>query len=83
MIGLDGTDSVDEAGGAFSWFGEGCVVGDGVSSLMDSGVKVNAIDILFIVIDKGDELWSWWIDGSEEHGGLLSVWRVLILLGDE
>jgi hypothetical protein len=37
VIGLDGTDSVNEAGGTFSWFGEGCVVGDGVSSLMDSG----------------------------------------------
>ena len=73
VIGLDGTDSVDEAGGTFSWFGEGCVVGDGVSSLIDSGVKVNAIDMLLIVVDKGDELWSWWIDGSEEHGGLLST----------
>jgi hypothetical protein len=79
VIGLDGTDSVDEAGGTFSWFGEGCVVGNGVSSLMDSGVKVNAIDILFVVIDKGDELWLWWIDGSEEHGGLSLTWRVLIL----
>jgi hypothetical protein len=83
VIRLDGTDSVDEAGGTFSWFGEGCVVGDGVSSLMDSGEKVNAIDFLLIVVNKGDELWSWWIDGSEEHGGLLLVWRVLILLGDE
>jgi hypothetical protein len=72
VIGLDGTDSVNEAGGTFSWFGEGCVVGDGVSSLMDSGVKVNAIDMLFIVVDKGDELWSWWVDRSKEHGGLLS-----------
>jgi hypothetical protein len=70
VIGLDGTDSVDKAGGTFSWFGEGCIVGDGMSSLMDSGVKVNAIDLLFIVIDKGDELWSWWIDGSKKHGGL-------------
>jgi hypothetical protein len=50
---------------------------------MDSGVKVNAIDILLVVVDKGDELWSWWIDGSEEHGELLSTWRVLILLGDK
>jgi hypothetical protein len=58
VIRLDGTDSVNEAEGTFSWFGEGCVVGDGVSSLMDSGVKVNAIDVLFVVIDKGDELWS-------------------------
>jgi hypothetical protein len=73
VIGLDGTDSVDKARGTFSWFGEGCVVGNGVSSLMDSGVKVNAIDMLLIVVDKGDELWSWWIDGSEEHGGLLST----------
>jgi hypothetical protein len=56
---LDDTDSVNKAGGTFSWFGEGCVVGNGVSSLMDSDVKVNAIDVLFIVIDKGDELWSW------------------------
>jgi hypothetical protein len=67
----------------FSWFGEGCVVGDGVSSLMDSGVKVNAIDMLLVVIDKGDELWSWWIDGSKEHGVSSSTWRVLILLEDK
>jgi hypothetical protein len=70
VVGLDGTDSVDKAGGTFSWFGEGCIVGDGVSFLMDSGVKVNAIDVLFVVIDKGDELWSWWVDGSKKHGGL-------------
>jgi hypothetical protein len=70
VIGLDGIDSVDEAGGMFSWFGEGYVVGNGVSSLMDSGVKVNAIDLLFIVIDKGDELWLWWVDRGKKHGGL-------------
>jgi hypothetical protein len=70
VIRLDGTDSIDEAEGTFSWFGEGCVVGDGVSSLMDSGVKVNAIDVLFVVVDKGDELWLWWVDGSKEYGGL-------------
>jgi hypothetical protein len=70
VIRLDGIDSVDEARGTFSWFGEGCVVGDGVSFLIDSGVKVNAIDVLFVVIDKGDELWSWWVDGSKKHGGL-------------
>jgi hypothetical protein len=58
VIGLDGTDSVDEAGGMFSWFGEGCVVGNGVSSLIDSDIKVNAIDVLFVVVDKGDKLWS-------------------------
>ena len=58
-------------------------MGDGVSSLMDSGVKVNAIDMLFVVVDKGDELWSWWVDWLKEHGGLLSTWRVLILLEDE
>jgi hypothetical protein len=83
VIGLDGTDSVDEAGGMFSWFGKGCVVGNSVSSLMDSGVKVNAIDLLFIVIDKGDELWSWWVDWGKEYGGLSSTRRVLIWLRDE
>jgi hypothetical protein len=83
VIGLDGTDSVDEAGGTFSWFGEGCVVGDGVSSLMDSGVKVNAIDLLLVVVNKGDKLWSWWVDWVKEHGDLSSTWRVLILLEDE
>jgi hypothetical protein len=83
VIGLDGTDSVDEAEGMFSWFGEGCVVGDGVSSLMDSGVKVNAIDLLLVVVDKGDELWLWWVDWVKEHGVLSSTWRVLILLEDE
>jgi hypothetical protein len=49
---------------------------------MDSGVKVNAIDVLFVVVDKGDELWSWWVDGSKKHGGLSSTCRVLILLED-
>jgi hypothetical protein len=73
VIGLDGTDSVDEAGGTFSWFGEGCVVGDGMSSLMDSDVKVNAIDLLFVIVDKGDELWSWWVDWAKEHGDSLST----------
>jgi hypothetical protein len=83
VIGLDGTDSVDETGGTFSWFGEGCVVGNGVFSLMNSGVKVNAIDLLLIVINKGDELWSWWVNWVKEHGDLSSTWRVLILLEDE
>ena len=73
VIRLDGTDSVNETGGTFSWFGEGCVVGNGVSSLMDSGVKVNAIDMLLIVVDKGDELWSWWVNWVKEHGGLSST----------
>jgi hypothetical protein len=72
VIGLDGTDSVDETGGMFSWFGEGYIVGNGVSALMDSGVKVDAIELLLIVVDKGDELWLWWIKvgGRKEHGGL-------------
>jgi hypothetical protein len=69
----------------FSWFDEGCIVGDGVSTLMDSGVKVDAIELLLIVIDEGDELWLWWIyvGGRKEHGGLLLTRRVLILLEDE
>jgi hypothetical protein len=46
-------------------------------------MKVNAIDMLLVVVDKGDKLWSWWVDGSKEHGGLSSTWRVLILLEDE
>jgi hypothetical protein len=73
VIGLDDTDSVNETGGTFSWFGEGGIVGDGVSALMDSGVKVDAIELLLIVVDKGDELWSWWIKVGrrKEHGGLL------------
>jgi hypothetical protein len=73
VIGLDGTDSVNEAGGMFFWFGEGCVVGNGVSSLVNSGAKVNAIDVLLVVVDKGNELWLWWInvDRRKEHGGLL------------
>jgi hypothetical protein len=83
VIRLDGTDSVDEAGGTFSWFGEGCVVGDGVSPLVDSGVKENAIDLLLIVVDKRDKLWLWWVDWVKEHGGLSLTWRVLILLEDE
>jgi hypothetical protein len=43
-----------------------------VSTLMDSGVKVNAIELLLIIVDKGDKLWSWWIKvgGRKEHGGL-------------
>jgi hypothetical protein len=55
---LDGTDSVNEAGGMFFWFDEGYIVGDGVSALVDSGIKVDAIELLLIVVDEGDELWS-------------------------
>jgi hypothetical protein len=58
-------------------------VGDGVSSLVDSGVKVNAIDVLLVIVDKGDELWSWWVDWLKEYRDLSSTWRVLILLEDE
>jgi hypothetical protein len=60
-------------------------VGDGVSALMDSSVKVDAIELLLIVIDKRDELWSWWIKvgGRKEYEGLLLTQRVLILLEDE
>jgi hypothetical protein len=50
---------------------------------MDSGVKVNAIDVLLIVVDKGDKLWSWWVDWVREHGGFSSSWRVLILAEGE
>jgi hypothetical protein len=50
---------------------------------MDSGVKVNAIDLLFIVIDERDELWSWWIDRSKKHGELSLTQKVLILLEAE
>jgi hypothetical protein len=70
VIGLDGTDSVDKTGGIFSWFDEGCVVRDGVSTLMDSGMEVDAIELLLIVIDKRDMLWSWWVDWRREYGGL-------------
>jgi hypothetical protein len=57
VIRLDGTDSDDEGGGTFSWFDEGYIVGDGVSALMDSGVKADAIELLLIVVDKRDKLW--------------------------
>jgi hypothetical protein len=50
---------------------------------MDSGVKVNAIDLLLVVVNKGDELWLWWVDWVKEHGKLSSLWRVLILLEDK
>jgi hypothetical protein len=50
---------------------------------MDSGVKVNAIDVLLVVVDKGDELWSWWVDWGKKHRKLSLTWRVLILLEDE
>jgi hypothetical protein len=60
-------------------------VGDGISTLMDSSVKVDAIELLLIVVDKGDKLWLWWIKVGErkEHDGLSLTQRVLILLKDE
>jgi hypothetical protein len=59
VIGLDGTDSVKEGRGMFSWFDEGGVVGDGVAGLVNVGVEGDAIVLFFVVVDKGDELW-WW-----------------------
>jgi hypothetical protein len=57
VIRLDGIDSVNEGGGTFSWFAEGCIVGDGVSYLIDSGEEADTIELLLIVIDIGDKLW--------------------------
>jgi hypothetical protein len=59
VIGLDGTDSVEEGRGMFSWFDKGGVVGDGVAGLVNTGVEGDAIVLFFVVVDKGDELW-WW-----------------------
>ena len=74
VIGLDGADSVKEGGGMFSWFDEGCIVGDGVPGLVNSGVEGDAVKLLLIVVDARGELWSWWIEvvGRSEHGGLSS-----------
>ena len=74
VIRLDGADSVKEGGGMFSWFDEGCVVGDGVTGLVNSGVEGDAIKLLLIVVDTRGELWSWWIEvvGRSEHGVLSS-----------
>ena len=55
MVRFDGADSVDEGGGMFSWFDIGGVMGDGVFSLVNTGVEGEAIDIFFIVIDIGGE----------------------------
>jgi hypothetical protein len=30
VIGLDGTDSINETGGSFSWFNKGCIVTHGL-----------------------------------------------------
>ena len=61
MVGFDGADSVDEGGGTFSWFDKGGVMGDGVLSLVNTGVEGEAIDDFFIVVDVGGESWSGWV----------------------
>ena len=57
VVRFNGADGVDEGGGMFSWFDIGGVVGNGVLSLVNTGVEGEAIDTLFIVVDIGGELW--------------------------
>ena len=61
VVKFDGTDSVDESGGTFSWFDKGGVVGDGVFGLVNTGVEGEAIDDFFVVVDVRSESWSGWM----------------------
>ena len=81
VVKFDGTDSVNEGGGTFSWFDKGSVVGNGVLGLMNTGVEGEAIDVFFVVVYVGSESWSGWMWlGRKGHEGFSSSWRVLILL---
>ena len=61
VVRFDGTDSVDEGGGTFSWFDIGGVVGNGVLGLVNTGVEGEAIDDFFVVVDVRGESWSGWV----------------------
>jgi hypothetical protein len=61
VVRLDGANCVEEGGGTFSWFDEGCIVGNGVSGLVDSGVKEDSVDLLLIVVDCWGKFWYWWV----------------------
>ena len=50
VIRFNGADSVNEGGGTFSWFDKGSVVGNGVLSLVNTGVEGEAIDTFFVVV---------------------------------
>ena len=58
VVRLDGADGVNEGGGTFSWFDIGGVVGNGVLSLVNTGVEGEAIDNFLVVVDVGGKLWS-------------------------
>ena len=58
MVRFDGADGVNEGGGMFFWFDIGGVVGNGVFSLVNTGVEGEAIDTFFVVVDVGGESWS-------------------------
>jgi hypothetical protein len=85
VIRKDGVDSVEEGGGAFSWFDEGYVVSNRVAGLVNSDVKEDAIELLLIVVDSRGEFWYGWVKvcGRREHDGLSLDQRVLILLEDD
>ena len=61
VVWENGADGVKEGGGTFSWFDEGCIVANGVSGLVNSGVKEDPIDVLLIVVDCWGEFWYWWV----------------------
>ena len=71
VIGLDGADGVNEVGVLFSWWEKGSIVGNNVSCLVDSGMEGDSVELLFIVVDTGNEVWQWWVKvgGRSEHAG--------------
>ena len=36
-------------------------MGNDVSCLVDSGVEGDSVELLFIVVDAGNEVWQWWV----------------------
>ena len=68
VIGLDGADGVNKVGVLFSWWEEGSIVGNDVSCLVDSGVEGDSVELLFIVIDAGNEVWQWWVKVGGRNG---------------
>ena len=46
-------------------------MGNDMSCLVDSGVDHDSVELLFIVVGTGNEVWQWWVKvgGRSEYAG--------------
>ena len=46
-------------------------MGNDMSCLVDSGVEGDSVELVFIVIGTGNEVWQWWVKvgGRSEYAG--------------